>query len=73
MCIHCPGENDVQMHAASYEVGQGLLVTDANGNVFRLRVHAELVRPGTGPRCDLVHYHARMAALERQIDPEQAS
>ncbi len=37
VCIHCPGENEVEMHAATYEVGQGVLVTDANGNVFRLR------------------------------------
>jgi hypothetical protein len=72
VCIHCPGENAVEMHAASYEFGQGLLVADANGNVFRLRVYAELVKRGIGPRCDLAYYQAGMAELE-QLNSELSS
>jgi hypothetical protein len=67
VCIHCPGENDIEMHAATYQMDQGLRVTDANGNIFRLRVQAELVQAGTGPRCNMAFYHTRMADLEREI------
>jgi hypothetical protein len=75
LCIHCPGENDIQMHAATYHMDEGLQVADTNGNVFRLRIQAELVQADTGPRCDMALYHARMAVLNRDIQatPDQSS
>lgn len=33
--------NQVEMHAATYDVHDGFVVTDSNGKKFRLRVTAE--------------------------------
>lgn len=39
-----PEEIEVEIHSATYEVGQGLIVMDEDGKKFRLRVTAEPIK-----------------------------
>lgn len=41
ICIHDPETNPIEIHAATYDVENGLRVTDEHGRTFRLRPVAE--------------------------------
>lgn len=44
VCIHDPETNPIEIHAATWDVHNGLLVTDEHGKTFRLRVTAEEIK-----------------------------